>query len=361
MANCQHVSMHGVSIADRGKIAIRSAAICSEAEPARPVVSIEEVKVHFPVARRSTLRAIDGVSLQVFEGEVLGIIGESGSGKSTLGRAIVALQTVTAGRILCDGVDLAKLRGRQLRERRRAYQIVFQDPDGALNPRLTILQSLCEPLDIEGTGTWKEREKAALACLDQVGLGPDFANRYPHQLSGGQKQRAVIARILTMRPRVVVCDEAVAALDVSIRAEIINLFARLQQQLGLTYIFISHDLNLVAHLSSRIAVMYLGVLVELAPAENLLSEPLHPYTLSLLQSRPEPVPASLRSRPRESLRGEIPSALAPPSGCRFRTRCPRAEKICEDEVPVWRNPAPGRWVACHFAGDHRQPEQPERP
>jgi oligopeptide/dipeptide ABC transporter ATP-binding protein len=322
----------------------------------RPVVSIEEVKVHFPVARRGMLRALDGVSLQVFEGDVLGIIGESGSGKSTLGRAMVALQTVTAGRILCDGVDLGKLRGRELRARRRAYQIVFQDPDGALNPRSTILQSVREPLDVEGKGTRQERNAAALACLDQVGLGPDFANRYPHQLSGGQKQRVIIARVLTMQPRVVVCDEAVAALDVSIRAEIINLFARLQQKLGLTYVFISHDLTLVAHLSLRIAVMYLGVLVELAPVEDLLSEPLHPYTRSLLQSLPQAIPAAMRRTQRETLKGEIPSALAPPSGCRFRTRCPRAEKLCEDEVPLWRNPAPARWVACHFAGDHRSPE-----
>ncbi len=322
-----------------------------------PVVSIEEVKVHFPVARRGMLRALDGVSLQVFEGDVLGIIGESGSGKSTLGRAIVALQAVTAGRILCDGVDLATLRGKQLRQRRSAYQIVFQDPDGALNPRRTILQSLREPLDIEGKGTREARNAVALACLDQVGLGPDFAHRYPHQLSGGQKQRVNIARVLTMQPRVVVCDEAVAALDVSIRAEIINLFALLQQTLGLTCIFISHDLNIVAHLSSRIAVMYLGMLVELAPADELLGMPLHPYTRSLLQSRPEPVPASLRPSRRDILTGEIPSALAPPSGCRFRTRCPRAETRCEDHVPAWRNPAPGRWVACHFAGDHRRLEQ----
>lgn len=324
----------------------------SKPDTTTPVVSIEDVKVHFPVARHSMLRAIDGVSLQVFEGEVLGIIGESGSGKSTLGRAIVALQKVTAGRILCDGVDLGKLRGKALRDRRRAYQIVFQDPDGALNPRLTILQSVREPLDIEGKGKQEERNRAALACLDQVGLGPDFANRYPHQLSGGQKQRVIIARVLTMQPRVVVCDEAVAALDVSIQAEIINLFARLQQKLSLTYVFISHDLNIVAHLSSRIAVMYLGVVVELASVEELLSTPLHPYTLSLLQSRPDPVPASMRTTQRETLKGEIPSALAPPSGCRFRTRCPRAEKICEEKVPSWDNPAPGRWVACHFAGDH---------
>ncbi len=322
-----------------------------------PVVSIEEVKVHFPVARRGMLRALDGVSLQVFEGDVLGIIGESGSGKSTLGRAIVALQAVTAGRILCDGVDLAQLRGRTLREYRRPYQIVFQDPDGALNPRRTILQSLREPLDIAGKGTREARNAMALACLDRVGLGPDFAHRYPHQLSGGQKQRVNIARVLTMQPRVVVCDEAVAALDVSIRAEIINLFALLQQTLGLTCIFISHDLNIVAHLSSRIAVMYLGMLVELAPADELLGMPLHPYTRSLLQSRPEPVPASLRPSRRDILTGEIPSALAPPSGCRFRTRCPRAETRCEDHVPAWRSPAPGRWVACHFAGDHRRGEQ----
>jgi oligopeptide/dipeptide ABC transporter ATP-binding protein len=357
MANCHDLTAQTVPDANRDEMAIRSTAVCSEAAPAPPVVSIEEVKVHFPVAQRGILRALDGVSLQVFEGDVLGIIGESGSGKSTLGRAIVALQAVTAGRILCDGVDLANLRAKELRWRRRAYQIVFQDPDGALNPRRTILQSLREPLDIEGKGTQEARNAVALACLDQVGLGPDFAHRYPHQLSGGQKQRVNIARVLTMQPRVVVCDEAVAALDVSIRAEIINLFLRLRQQLGLTCIFISHDLTLVAHLSSRIAVMYLGVLVELASAEELLGAPLHPYTRSLLQARPEPVPAALRSARRDILTGEIPSALAPPSGCRFRTRCPRAETLCEDQVPVWRNPAPGRWVACHFAGDHRRLEQ----
>lgn len=314
-----------------------------------PVVSVEDVKVHFPVGRRDLLRAIDGVSLQVFEGEVLGIIGESGSGKSTLGRAIVALQRTTAGRILCDGVDLGALKGRALRETRRAYQIVFQDPDGALNPRLTILQSVREPLDIEGGSSLAERNKTALKCLDQVGLGPDFASRYPHQLSGGQKQRVIIARVLTMKPRVVVCDEAVAALDVSIQAEIINLFAKLQRDLGLTYVFISHDLNIVAHMSNRIAVMYLGVIMELGPVEALLTNPLHPYTLSLLQSRPDPVPASMRTTQRIILKGEIPSALAPPSGCRFRTRCPQAQQLCAEQVPAWDNVAPGRWVACHFA------------
>jgi oligopeptide/dipeptide ABC transporter ATP-binding protein len=353
MVNCQRVGMHGVPVADRGKIAAFRGDVAADG---MPVVSIEDVKVHFPLARRSTLHAIDGVSLQVFEGEVLGIIGESGSGKSTLGRTIVGLQKLTAGRILCDGVDLGQLRGKQLRERRRGYQIVFQDPDGALNPRLTVLQSVREPLDIEGQGTQDERNRTALACLDQVGLGPDFANRYPHQLSGGQKQRAIIARVLTMRPRMLVCDEAVAALDVSIQADIINLFAALRQKLGLTYVFISHDLNIVAHLGSRIAVMYLGVVVELAPVEELLGKPLHPYTLSLLQSRPDPVPASMRTTQRKTLKGEIPSALAPPSGCRFRTRCPRAETLCGEKVPRWDNPAPGRWVACHFAGDHRSKE-----
>jgi len=316
----------------------------------QPVVSVEDVKVHFPVGRRDVLRAIDGVSLQVLEGEVLGIIGESGSGKSTLGRAIVALQRITSGRILCDGTELGALKGAALRERRRAYQIVFQDPDGALNPRLTILQSVREPLDIEGGASLEERNRAALKCLDQVGLGPDFASRYPHQLSGGQKQRVIIARVLTMKPRVVVCDEAVAALDVSIQAEIINLFAKLQRELGLTYVFISHDLNIVAHMSNRIAVMYLGVIMELGPVEELLAQPLHPYTLSLLQSRPDPVPASLRTTQRMTLKGEIPSALAPPSGCRFRTRCPKAVQLCEEKVPAWENAAPGRWVACHFAG-----------
>lgn len=314
-----------------------------------PVVTVEDLRIHFPIGRREAVKAVDGVSLEVFQGEVFGIIGESGSGKSTLGRALVALRKATSGRVLHDGVDLGTLSSSELRRLRRSYQIVFQDPEGALNPRQTVHQSIREPLDIEGAGSSSDRDAAALKCLDQVGLGPEFAGRYPHELSGGQKQRVNIARVLTMRPKLIVCDEAVAALDVSIQAEIINLLNRLQQEFGLTYVFISHDLNIVSYVSHRVAVMYLGVIVELAPVEALLESPLHPYTRALLQSRPDPVPASMRTRQRTALKGEIPSAIAPPSGCHFHTRCPHAVRECEERTPAWNNIEPGRWVACHFA------------
>lgn len=317
--------------------------------PSRPVISVRDLKVHFLVGRRETLKAVDGVSLDVFPGQVFGIIGESGSGKSTLGRALVALRDATSGTILHDGVDFSKLSRRELRSARRGYQIIFQDPEGALDPRMTVLQSVREPLDIEGGISSASREALALKCLDQVGLGPDFAGRYPHELSGGQKQRVNIARVLTMRPKLIVCDEAVAALDVSIQAEVINLFSKLQRELGLTYVFISHDLNVVAHVSHHIAVMYLGGIVEMGPLETLLTTPLHPYTQALLQSRPAPVPASMRARRKPALTGEIPSAIAPPSGCHFRTRCPHAVAKCAAQQPLWENIDPDRWVACHFA------------
>lgn len=297
------------------------------------------------------MKAVDGVSFDVVPGEVFGIIGESGSGKSTLGRAIVALRKPTSGTILHDGIDFNSLSKRELRTVRRGYQIVFQDPEGALDPRMTVLQSVREPLDIEGLGSAAEREAMARKCLEQVGLGPDFADRFPHELSGGQKQRVNIARVLTTKPKLIVCDEAVAALDVSIQAEVINLFAQLQLELGLTYVFISHDLNVVAHISHRIAVMYLGGIVEIGSVEEVVASPLHPYTRALLQSRPTPVPASMRERRKPALSGEIPSAIAPPSGCHFRTRCPQAVAKCEAEAPLWDNIEPGRWVACHFARD----------
>jgi peptide/nickel transport system ATP-binding protein/oligopeptide transport system ATP-binding protein len=216
---------------------------------------------------------------------------------------------------------------------------------------MTVLQSVREPLDIQGTIPASDREAVARKCLDQVGLGPDFASRYPHELSGGQKQRVNIARVLTMRPKLIVCDEAVAALDVSIQAEVINLFSQLQRELGLTYVFISHDLSVVSHISHRIAVMYLGSIVEMGPVDAIVDCPAHPYTRALLQSRPTPVPASLRGRRQPALTGEIPSAISPPSGCHFRTRCPMAVTRCESEVPLWENIEPERWVACHFARD----------
>ncbi len=314
------------------------------------VVAVEDVAVWFSGRRRGeVVKAVDGVSFAVSEGETFGIIGESGSGKSTLGRALVGLTRPSAGRILHEGADTGMLSPRALRAHRRRYQIVFQDPNAALDPRMTILASVREPLDIAGIGSTAERDRRALALLDRVTLAGDVVHRYPHELSGGQKQRANIARALVLHPRLIVCDEVVAALDVSIQAEILNLFAELQRELGLTCVFITHDLSVVAHVSDRIAVMYFGQLMELGPAAALMQAPLHPYTEALLSAEPVPLPLSHRQRDRIILAGEIPSAFAPPSGCRFHTRCPRATELCSARVPVWREAAPERWVACHFA------------
>lgn len=315
------------------------------------LVSVDDLHVHFPVGHRGeTVKAVDGVSFSVHAGETFGVIGESGSGKSTLGRALIMLNKPTSGRLLLDGQDPHALSSRELRRRRRDFQAVFQDPNAALNPRMTIADSVGEPLDIQGGLTRAERERAVLEALDHAGLGADFARRYPHELSGGQKQRVNIARVLTLRPRLIVCDEVVAALDVSIQADILNLFARLQSEFGLTYVFITHDLGVVSHISDRIAVMYLGKFMELSDAEALAQHPLHPYTQALLSAEPSPLPAHMRQHERIVLRGEIPSPIAPPSGCRFRTRCQYAQPQCAAQEPEWRQVMPGRWVACHFAG-----------
>jgi len=315
------------------------------------VVQVRDLRIHFPAGRGESVRAVDGVSFDVHDGETFGVIGESGSGKSTLGRALVCLQGPTGGSVRHAGLDLAALSRRDLQRERRQYQVIFQDPNAALDPRMTILRSVREPLDVVSAGTRAQREAQALRCLEHVGLHADHGARYPHELSGGQKQRANIARALTMRPRLLVCDEAVAALDVSIRAEILNLFTELQREFGLAYVFITHDLGIVSHVSHRVAVMYLGTFVEMGPVEEVIERPLHPYTEALLWSQPLPVPASRRARERRVLQGEIPSPMAPPSGCRFRTRCPHARERCAAEVPAWSDAGGGRWVACHFAGE----------
>ncbi len=320
--------------------------------PAAAIVTVEDLRIRFPTQdRRETVKAVDGISFSVLPGETFGIIGESGSGKSTLGRAVVCLLKPSAGRILHGGTDPYSLSARELRLRRRAFQIIFQDPNAALNPRMSVLDSVREPLDIVGEGSRAARDRIALELIERVGLRPEFAARYPHELSGGQKQRINIARVLTVRPRLIVCDEVVAALDVSIRADILNLFADLQREFGLTYLFITHDLGVVSHVSSRIAVMYLGRFMELGPAEDLAERPLHPYTQALLSAEPVPLPSAMRTGKRVILQGEIPSPTNPPSGCRFRTRCPFAQAVCASDEPAWREAAPGRFVACHFAGD----------
>ncbi len=316
-----------------------------------PILALEDLRVGFPTAdRRETVKAVDGVSLSINAGETFGVIGESGSGKSTLGRAAVCLLRPSSGRVLHNGVDPHALPSGELRLRRRDYQIIFQDPNAALNPRMTSLDAVREPMDIAGGVPRAERAARASRMLDLVGLGAEFAGRYPHELSGGQKQRVNIARALTLRPKLIVCDEVVSALDVSIRADILNLFAELQRNFHLTYLFITHDIGVVLHVSTRIAVMYLGRFMELAPARIIAERPLHPYTEALLSAEPVPLPSSLRRGKRIVLQGEIPSPTNPPSGCRFRTRCPAARGACAAEEPAWRAVAPDHYIACHFPG-----------
>ena len=313
-------------------------------------MAVRNLRVLFPTRDgRDTVKAIDGVDFDVRAGETFGIIGESGSGKTTLGRTLVSLIAPTEGQIMHDGLDPATLRGAAFRAHRRDYQIVFQDPNAALNPRMTILDSVIEPAEIMQDGIDESRRKAGFAVLARVGLPRELAGRYPHQLSGGQKQRVNIARVLMLRPKVIVCDEVVAALDVSIRGDILNLFADLQREFNLTYVFITHDISVVSHISDRIAVTYLGRLMELGAAEDIIERPLHPYTQALLSAEPVPLPSKLRVNRRIMLEGEIPSPVTPPSGCRFRTRCPAVRAQCADEVPAWRELEPGHWVACHFS------------
>jgi peptide/nickel transport system ATP-binding protein len=319
--------------------------------PSETILTVDRLDVTFKGRRRhQKVRAVVDVSFAVRQGETFGVIGESGSGKSTVGRAIVCLARPSAGRILHSGRDPFQLSSSELRRHRRAFQIVFQDPNAALDPRMTILESVREPLDIAGIGRPSERRLKALAMLDRVALSEELALRYPHEISGGQKQRANIARALVLQPRLIVCDEVVAALDVSIQADMLNLFADLQREFGLTYVFISHDLRVVAHISDRVAVMYAGKLVELAAAEMLMDRPLHPYTQALLSAEPEPRVSDAGDRRRIVLKGEIPSPLAPPPGCRFHTRCPIAQAECASLEPEWREFEPGRFVACHYAG-----------
>jgi peptide/nickel transport system ATP-binding protein/oligopeptide transport system ATP-binding protein len=322
----------------------------SVASVARPVIEVKDLRVLFPTHDRlQTVKAVDGVSFDIRAGETFGIIGESGSGKTTLGRSLVSLVAPTSGSVLHDGVDPATLGRAQLREHRRDYQIVFQDPHSALDPRMRIIESVTEPLEAAGRRDRHANRRAAMDALLRVGLAPEMAERYPHQLSGGQKQRANIARALTLQPKLIVCDEVVAALDVSIRGDILNLFADLQREFRLTYVFITHDLSVVEHISDRVAVTYLGKFMELAPTDSLISQPLHPYTQALMSAEPVPLPSYLRTEHRIPLEGEIPSPIDPPSGCRFRTRCRHAQPACAEDVPALRELRPDHWVACHFA------------
>jgi peptide/nickel transport system ATP-binding protein/oligopeptide transport system ATP-binding protein len=319
----------------------------------RPVLEVRELRKHF-VLRRGLLglavakaRAVDGVSFGIAAGETLGLVGESGCGKSTVGRAIVRLVQPTSGAILLDGEDIARLGGAALKRFRRRAQMVFQDPHSSLNPRMSAGTLVAEPLVIHGLARGPAIRRRVLELFDQVGLRRELTARYPHEFSGGQRQRLSIARALAVSPALIVADEPVSALDVSVRAQVINLMARLQAEVGLSYLFISHDIGIVGHLSHRVAVMYLGRLMELAPSRGVLAEPLHPYTELLLQSVPLPNPHRRRPRGR-AIAGEVPSPINPPPGCRFHPRCPLAVERCRVEEPVLREVRPGHHVSCHL-------------
>lgn len=316
------------------------------------LLKVDNLKKYFPIrhgmfARHvGDVKAVDDVSFELFEGETLGIVGESGCGKSTTGRAIMRLHEPTDGQVTFDGVELTKLNSEQMRKVRREIQMVFQDPYASLNPRHTVEKILEEPLIVHGIGNAKERKKKVHEYLEIVGLSSYHAKRYPHQFSGGQRQRIGIARALMTNPKLIIADEPVSALDVSIQAQVLNLMQRLQEDLKLTYIFIAHDLGVVRHISDRVGVMYLGRLVEIAESESLYHEPLHPYTQALLSAVPIPDPQFEREQ--LLLKGDIPSPSNPPTGCTFHTRCPFAMDKCKQVIPTLQQVKPGHSVACHL-------------
>ncbi|MBK8433959.1 MAG: ATP-binding cassette domain-containing protein [Chloroflexi bacterium] len=319
------------------------------------LLRVENLKMHFPiykgVFRRQVgaVRAVDGITFDVFRGETLGLVGESGCGKSTAGRSILQLYEVTEGKVEFQGRDLTKLSQEEMRKVRPHMQMIFQDPHACLNPRMTLGNIVGEPLLEHRVSSAKERQERVEGLLKTVGLNPAFTNRYPHEFSGGQRQRIGIARALALNPEFIVCDEPIAALDVSIQAQVVNLLEDLQVEFGLTYLFISHDLSMVRHICDRVAVMYLGRMMELSSRDNLYGEPLHPYTKALLSAVPVPNPELEAKRERTILVGDLPSPANPPSGCVFNTRCPIAQKRCTEEVPAWRELRPGHFVACHLA------------
>ncbi len=321
---------------------------------AEALVKVENLKMHFPIHRGilkrqvGAVKAVDGVSFEIFEGETLGLVGESGCGKSTAGRAILRLYDITDGSIEVDGKDIGHIKGEELRNMRPNMQMIFQDPQASLNPRMTVGSLIAEPLDEHTKLTRAEKREKVAELMDSVGLARHFADRYPHEFSGGQRQRIGIARALALEPKFIVCDEPIAALDVSIQAQVVNLLEDLQQKLGLTYLFISHDLSMVRHLATRVAVMYLGKIVELAPRDALYDEPLHPYTEALLSAVPHPDPSQESDRDIIILEGDVPSPANPPQGCNFCTRCPKVMEICRTEEPVWRKYAGERFAACHL-------------
>ena len=323
----------------------------------KALVEVENLVMHFPLTQGilfqrqvGAVRAVDGVSFFVEKGETLGLVGESGCGKSTTGRAILQLYEPTAGSVRFAGTELTTLRGEKLRRMRRKMQMIFQDPYASLNPRMTVGDIIGEPIEVHHLAAGKKKQERVQELLKVVGLNPYFTNRYPHEFSGGQRQRIGVARALAVEPDFIVCDEPISALDVSIQAQIINLLEELQGKFDLTYLFIAHDLSVVRHISDRVAVMYLGKIVELADRKELYERPLHPYTQALLSAVPIPDPQIESKRRRIILTGDVPSPVNPPSGCRFHTRCWKAQKICAEIDPEFIEHAPRHWAACHFPG-----------
>lgn len=322
-------------------------------EDKKVILEVKDLKKYFPLGKgkldknKKYVKAVDGVSFKLYEGETLGLVGESGCGKSTLGRAILRLHEPTSGEVHFNGEDILKKNRKEMRKLREEMQIIFQDPYSSLNPRMTVYDLISAPLEVYKVGTKEERREMVEEILQEVGLDKQYLNRFPHEFSGGQRQRIGIARALILNPEFVVCDEAVSALDVSVRAQVLNLMRNMQQKKNLTYLFISHDLSVVRHISDRIAVMYLGSVVEVAEKAQLYSNPMHPYTKALLSAIP--LPDVKKKRQRIILEGDVPSAYNPPSGCKFHTRCPYATDRCRQEAPVLQEVEKGHKAACHRA------------
>ena len=318
------------------------------------LLKVEGLTKHFPITKGvfrrqvGAVKAVDGISFDIIKGETLGLVGESGCGKSTAGRVILQLYPATAGKVTFKGRDLMSLSKEELRKQRPQMQMIFQDPQDSLNPRMTVGSIISEPLLEHSKFKGSERRERVEQLLESVGMNREFTNRYPHEFSGGQRQRIGIARALALSPEFIICDEPIAALDVSIQAQVVNLLEDLQAEYGLTYLFISHDLSMIRHIADRVAVMYLGRIVELTDSESLYSNPLHPYTQALLSAVPVHDPKQKKKHERVILTGDVPSPANPPSGCHFSTRCPKAEKRCFEEYPEWREVASGHQVACHF-------------
>ncbi|CAG7620613.1 ABC transporter ATP-binding protein [Paenibacillus allorhizosphaerae] len=314
----------------------------------QPLLEVRNLQKHFQLGGGKTLKAVDNISFAIERGETFGLVGESGCGKSTTGRTIIRLYESTGGEVLFNGENVHNLRGKKLLDFRRDMQMVFQDPYASLNPRMTVGNIIAEGIDIHGLMSGSKRKERVFQLLRDVGLNEEHASRFPHEFSGGQRQRIGIARALAIEPKFIIADEPISALDVSVQAQVVNLFKKLQKERGLTYLFIAHDLAMVKHISDRIGVMYLGKLVEVTTSEALYAKPLHPYTQSLLSAIPIPDPEVERHRERIILEGEIPSPLNPPSGCPFRTRCPMAMSECAAAMPEFKEVEPGHFVACHL-------------